>query len=116
MKKEDIHLKPLTPGEALKYISYIPKSVAGSGTQPQVSRCLFASFSALEKEDIHLKPLTPGEVARLVVTERAKTTLAERLKQSLRLISPQNRRIAFLPLPKIPLRRGALQKLSVLLA
>ena len=56
--------------------STYPKSVAGFGTQPQVSRCLFASFSALEKEDIHLKPLTSGEVARFTVTERAKTTLA----------------------------------------
>lgn len=51
--------------------SQLIKSVAGLGTQPQVSRCLFASFSALEKEDIHLKPLTPGEVARSIVTERA---------------------------------------------
>ena len=49
---------------------HTPKSVAGSGTQPQVSRCLFASFSALEKEDIHLKPRPSGEVARLAVTER----------------------------------------------
>ena len=29
-KKEDIHLKPLTPGEALNHIPYIPKSVAGA--------------------------------------------------------------------------------------
>ena len=30
MKKEDIHLKPLTSGEALNHIPYIPKSVAGA--------------------------------------------------------------------------------------
>ena len=29
-KKEDIHLKPLTPGEALNHIPYIPKNVAGA--------------------------------------------------------------------------------------
>ena len=39
--------------DATKLRTY-QKSVAGSGTQPQVSRCLFASFSALEKEVTHL--------------------------------------------------------------
>ena len=47
------------------------KSVAGLGTQPQVSQRLFCFFFLrLKKEDFHLKPLTPGEVARLAVTER----------------------------------------------
>ena len=51
-KKEDIHLKPLTPGEALNHIPYIHKSVAGSGTQSQVSRRLFCFFFLrLKKED-----------------------------------------------------------------
>ena len=49
--------------ENKRLCSHILKSVAGSGTQPQVSRCLFASFSALEKEDIHLTPRSSGEVA-----------------------------------------------------
>ena len=40
--------------ENKRLCSHILKSVAGSGTQPQVSRCLFASFSALEKEVTHL--------------------------------------------------------------
>ena len=75
LKKKITYIKQ-TPFHTIRKQAFIfsltKKSVAGLGTQPQVSQRLFCFFFLrLKKEDIHLKPLTPGEVAWLAMTERA---------------------------------------------
>ena len=75
LKKKITYIKQ-TPFHTIRKQAFIfsltKKSVAGFGTQPQVSQRLFCFFFLrLKKEDIHLKPLTPGKVARSIVTERA---------------------------------------------